>query len=238
MPSIAEVLAPVKALVERKRRGGPPPPPLTAAQRRYLEAFDAALARRSGDFAVWLDEFAGELFQREYLLRLGDERVADVDQINNQLYTGGALISEDDVVAIAALGITADVDCRLEFDDYSLIQGFGGLAPTPDSVKTHPAIAYLYAGVPDDGVPKPVSWFEGVWTFAKPILDGGGVVLTHCAAGVNRGPSMAHFLLRAYWKMSDADAFDLLKTHRPVVNVGYRADSNGAIVALGLGGAV
>ncbi len=92
---------------------------------------------------------------------------------------------------------------------------FNNLPPTPNSLKNHPQIAYCFAGVADDGLPKPVSWFQTGWDFAKPILDNGGVVLSHCAAGVNRGPSVAYFLLRAHWGMTGDNAFALLKAQRP-----------------------
>ncbi len=158
----------------------------------------------------------------------------DVSQINPQLWCGGAITTEEDVNAIAALGITADIDCREEFDDHSLIAEFDNFPPDSPALKNHPQIAYCYDGTPDDGFPKPVSWFQTAWTFAQPILTNGGVVLSHCASGRNRGPSMAYFLLRAQWKMTGNEAYDLLKQKRPQVGVAYRADADKAIEVLGL----
>lgn len=160
---------------------------------------------------------------------------ADVSKINDQLWCGGAITTDADVARIAADGITADIDCRKEFNDRSLIDDYNNLPPTPGLLKAHPRISYYFDGVADDGLPKPVSWFASAWDFAKPILDGGGVVLAHCAAGVNRGPSMAYFLLRAHWRMSPADALALVKQKRPVARVGYQADADKAITSLGLG---
>lgn len=158
----------------------------------------------------------------------------DVSKINDQLWCGGAITTEADVATIASYGITADIDCREEFNDHSLIEGYDNLPPTPGALKEQDQIAYYYAGVPDDGEPKPVSWFSGAWDFAKPLLEGGGVVLAHCAAGVNRGPSMAYFLLRAYWGTSAGDAYALIKEQRPVARIGYQGDADNAIQALGL----
>jgi protein-tyrosine phosphatase len=56
-------------------------------------------------------------------------------------------------------------------------------------------------------------------------------VLTHCAHGVNRGPSLAYAILRAQgWPRHDAYA--LLKERRPQVRVGYRDDADAALRAL------
>lgn len=159
----------------------------------------------------------------------------DVSQINEWLWCGGAITTDADVAQIAADGITLDIDCRKEFDDRSLIDAYDRLPPTPGALRQHPQIAYYYAGVDDDGQPKPVSWFQGAWEFAQPLLDQGAVVLAHCAGGVNRGPSMAYFLLRAHGKLSGDAAFAVLKAKRPVVGVLYRPDADRAITALGLG---
>jgi hypothetical protein len=159
----------------------------------------------------------------------------DVSEINRGLWCGAAITTDADVAQLAAHGITADIDCREEFDDRSLIRRYNHLPPTPGALRGHPQIAYCYDGVPDDGRPKPVSWFATAWTFAHPILAGNGVVLAHCAAGVNRGPSMAYFLLRAHWGMAGDDAFALIKARRPQAGVIYRADADRAISALGLG---
>ncbi len=165
----------------------------------------------------------------------------DANQINDQLWCGGAVTTDADVAQLDAWGITADIDCREEFDDHSLIDEYNGLPPTPNSLKLK--MRYCFDGVPDDGQPKPISWFQTAWVFAKPIFDAGplggdgsepGVLLCHCAAGVNRGPSMAYFLLSAHWKLSGDDAFALLKAKRPQVQVAYRISADSAITALGL----
>ena len=158
----------------------------------------------------------------------------DVSQINEQLWTGGAITTEADVQQLVDLGITADIDCRLEYDDQSLIEGYEQLPNAKSILQSHSSIAYLYNGVADDGNPRPTSWFQASWVFAETVLRTGGVVLAHCAAGINRGPSTAYFLLRAYWKMSGDDAFALLRAKRPVVEVAYRHDADEAIIALGL----
>lgn len=181
---------------------------------------------------------AGGWFQNLWynlLEALGVRKVPDISQINAQLWTGAAITSDADVEYLAHVGITADIDCRLEFDDQSLVSSYDDLPPTPPSLPLHPKIQYCYDGVADDGQPKPVSWFQTAWTFGEPVLQSGGVLLSHCAAGVNRGPSMAYFFLRAHWRMTGDDAMALLRAKRPVVNVAYRGDADEAIIALKLG---
>jgi hypothetical protein len=158
------------------------------------------------------------------------------DRLNSQLWTGGAITTDQDVEKLEAAGITADIDNRLAFDDSSLIDSYSDLPHTPVSMKTHPLLDYLWNGVLDDGEPKPISWFSAAWLFAKPIFDRGGVLLTHCAAGHNRGPSIAYFLLRAYWGMSPQAALDLIHTRRPETmgDVDYAPDADAAIQQLGL----
>jgi len=174
-------------------------------------------------------------FMARLATRVGVREVADATQITPQLWTGGAITSEDDVAYLAKVGITADVDCRLEYDDVSVIDAFNNLPNAAGAIKANPKIAYLYNGVADDGIPKPVSWFQRTWDFSEPILQSGGVVLCHCASGINRGPSSTYFLMRAYSKMSGDEAFALLQQKRPIVEVRYRKDADEAIIALGLG---
>jgi hypothetical protein len=158
------------------------------------------------------------------------------DRINSQLWTGGAITTDQDVHKLAAAGITADIDNRKTHDDSSLVDSYSDLPHTPASLKTHPLLDYFWNGTADDGEYKSVSWFSDAWTFAKPILQRGGVIYTHCAAGHNRGPSIAYFLLRAYWGMPGDAALKLIQTRRPEATVAYRYDADRAIAQLGLDG--
>jgi len=159
--------------------------------------------------------------------------LADITQLNSNLWTGGAIANDADVAQIVRLGITADIDCRLEFDDEPLLDG-REVANAAHLIEAHPQIAYLWNGVADDGQPKPVSWFRRSWEFAYPLLTDGAVLLIHCLAGKNRGPSVSYFMLRAYWDMSSADAYGLITTKRPVVTLAYREDADRAIEEMGL----
>jgi hypothetical protein len=159
--------------------------------------------------------------------------LASLTQLNKQLWTGGAILTVADVQQLVNLGITADIDCRLE-NDQPLLDKYADMPSTPAALILHPAIRYCYDGVPDDGHPKPVSWFQTAWDFGYPLLTQGGVLLAHCTDGVNRGPSMAYFFLRAYWGMPPTPAYDLIKELRPIVKAPYRDDADEALVALGI----
>jgi hypothetical protein len=181
---------------------------------------------------LWIEQ---QFFTGWYLIRdaLGKDKLS-ISQINEQLWCGGAITRDSDVRKVASDGITAIIDCREEFNDRALVRRFN-LPPTPPSLRQGDSpLRYCDDGVPDDGRPKPVCWFSTAWDFAQPILDVGGVVLSHCSAGVNRGPSMAYFLLRAHWHMSPTDAFALVKAQRSVALARYHRDADTAITALGL----
>lgn len=170
-------------------------------------------------------------------------RKADISQINAQLWTGGAITIEAQVRQLVKDGITADIDCRLEFNDQSLIKEYNNLPSTPASIKSDTdfigkKIEYCYDGVADDGKPKDTSWFEKAWTFAEPEFERGGVVLAHCAAGQNRGPSIAYFLLRAHFGMEGDEAFNVIKERRPVAQMIYRDDADRALNELRTSGVV
>ena len=186
---------------------------------------------------TWVERMGGSAqnFFARLAARMGVRKMADVSQITDRLWTGGAITSAADIEYLVHLGITADADMRLEFDDQSILDHYGNLPNAGHAVEASPKIAYLYNGVADDGQPKPASWFGKTWDWAKPILDADGVVLCHCAAGINRGPSMTYFLMRAYLGMSGDAAYELIVQQRPIAEVGYRKDADEAIVALGLG---
>jgi dual specificity phosphatase 3 len=144
--------------------------------------------------------------------------MADVSWINGRLATGAALSGPADVDEIAAAGVTHVIDCRIEFDDTALLAG---------------RCAVLWIGVPDDGQPKPVDWFAKGIAFALDALSHPHAkVYTHCAAGVNRGPSMTYAILRSLgWTAQFSEA--TIRAARPQVGLAYRADADRAIVALG-----
>ena len=144
--------------------------------------------------------------------------MADFSMITARLATGAAITSPDDVAALAAAGITDVIDCRGEFDDAPLLG---------------PAFTYLWDGTADDGQHKPPEWFGRGITFALAALSQPHrKVYAHCAAGVNRGPSMAYAIMRALgWPAADAES--TIRAARPQVGLAYKNDADAAVVALG-----
>ena len=147
--------------------------------------------------------------------------MADFSFITARLATGAGIGSADDVTALTAAGITAVIDCRAEFDDGQLLAAV-------------PGMHYLWAPQADDGQhPKPVSWFGAGISFALPLLaQPGQKVYAHCAAGVNRGPSMAAAVLMALG-FSEAAAGMMIRAARPQVQLAYIDDAAAAVRALG-----
>ena len=124
-----------------------------------------------------------------------------------------------DIDELYGAGVRWIVDCRAEFDDAPLLA-------------QHRDVAYLWNPTQDDGSPKPASWFEAGYQFAKPHLDAGEPGDPHCAAEINRGPSMTYFLLRRHWSLDPAAAEKAIRDVRPQVGIRYKLDADVAIAQL------
>jgi hypothetical protein len=133
--------------------------------------------------------------------------------VTPRLVTGGLLTSAD-AAGLVAGGVTHVLN----------------LAETEDMPW---GVAYLHNPTADDGTHKPPSWFEASLNFALPALaEPRHKVYCHCQAGYNRGPSTAYCILRALGL--DAQLTEaLIRSHRPVVGLRYKADADLAVVALG-----
>src|SRR5579872_1398096 len=119
----------------------------------------------------------------------------DCSQITERLYIGANISTPQDIVDIHALGITHVIDCNTD-DERQLFAGTAGSYVS--------GIALLSDPTEDDGAPKPASWFSPGIDFGVGALSHPGFkLLTHCAAGVNRGPSMGYAILRAlgWWSL-------------------------------------
>ena len=138
--------------------------------------------------------------------------------VTPRLATGAALTGPPDLDALSGTGITHVIDCRTEFDDGSLL-----------ARRFH----YLYDPTADDGQPKPPGWFQPGIVFALQALSQPATrVYAHCAAGVNRGPSMCYAIMRAFgW--SAADAAGTIRSARPVAQIRYSPDADAALASLG-----
>lgn len=127
-----------------------------------------------------------------------------------------AIVFSDD---LEKAGIFYIVDCQGEHDDSAFLvtrNMFTCWCPTED-----------------DGQPKPLEWWnKGIqWAlenYARPHDS----IYFHCAAGVNRGPSMCFGFMLALG-FSPTVAEELIRKARPQVGLAYKADAILKVSALG-----
>ncbi len=150
--------------------------------------------------------------------------MVDYSRITERVFTGAAISSAQDVDTLVAAGVTHIIDARDDVDDATLI------------MSNHPAIVYCWDPTADNGQhPKPVEWFENALSFAMPALaQPGNICHFHCAAGINRGPSLAYTIMRAQG-FSHLGALAIIRLKRPVTMVGiaYSDDADLALRQLG-----
>jgi protein-tyrosine phosphatase len=145
--------------------------------------------------------------------------VTDFNFATARVATGGLIATPADVVQLRLAGVTHIVNCQIETDDAPLLQGSG--------------LFYLWNGCEDDGQPKPIDWFAKTIAFALPALnEPRRKVYLHCAGGINRGPSAAYGLLRAFG-LGEAIAEGLIRRARPQVGLAYKHDADVAMTTLG-----
>lgn len=125
----------------------------------------------------------------------------DFNFVTERIAVGAAIGSIEDMKQLVASGITHVIDMRAEFDDTSL----------QDS-----ALTLMWLPQVDDGTMRPVGHYKHGVEFAYTALASHGKVFCHCAAGVNRGPTMCYALLRAFG-IKPAEAIKMIKTVRPQV---------------------
>ena len=107
-------------------------------------------------------------------------------------------------------GITHVLDVRLEAEE-QLWENF-------------PEVSYRWDGIDDAGQTVPASWFEEITAWASDAIDAGGVVLTHCHMGINRGPSAGFaVLLRRGW--DPVDALSAIRDARSIAVIAYADDA-------------
>lgn len=127
--------------------------------------------------------------------------------------------SQEFVDALKASGVTLIVDCQGEFDDspFCVPQG----------------LQVCWCPTSDDGQPKPLEWWSsGVSSAFHEYSNPHTKIFFHCAAGVNRGPSMCFgFLLALGFDAALAES--LIRAVRPQVGIAYKQDAINKIPLLG-----
>lgn len=114
---------------------------------------------------------------------------ANAHRVTDFLYVGGSLRSgsADPGTVLSELrghGLTHILDCRSETSDARLVANLA------------PEVGYHQAGTEDEAAGTAAGWFDSGVSFAREALKiPGSVLLTHCALGQARGPSMAYAVL-------------------------------------------
>jgi protein-tyrosine phosphatase len=122
--------------------------------------------------------------------------------VTERIAVGGGISSKADVDQIVVAGITHVIDMRAEFDDETL----------NDS-----RITILWLPQVDDGAMRPLGQYRKGIQFAFPALSLPNTkIFPHCAAGLNRGPTMCYALLRAFG-FPQSEAIDRIRAVRPDV---------------------
>jgi protein tyrosine phosphatase (PTP) superfamily phosphohydrolase (DUF442 family) len=122
-----------------------------------------------------------------------------VSQITPQLHVGGQYRRRG-WRRLAARGITAVVNLRVEFDD-----GEAGIAPD----------RYLHLPTTDNHAPTLEQLRQGAAFMGEEIARGGGVFV-HCGSGVGRAPAMAAAYLISTGKTAD-EAWQMIRKKRPFI---------------------
>jgi predicted protein tyrosine phosphatase len=122
-----------------------------------------------------------------------------VSQITPQLHVGGQY-RQRGRQRLAARGITAVVNLRIEFDDEA-----AGIAPQ----------RYLHLPTVDDAPPSLEHLRAGVAFITEEIERGGGVYI-HCGSGVGRAPTMAAAYLVSTGLRPD-EAWAKIRAVRPFI---------------------
>ena len=125
--------------------------------------------------------------------------IGRLSQITPELHVGGQYRRRG-WPRMAARGITAVVNLRIEFDDAS-----AGIAPAQ----------YLYLPTVDDGAPSLEHLNEGA-VFMVEEASKGGSVYVHCGSGIGRAPTMAAAYLIETGLTPD-EAWDRIRQVRPFI---------------------
>ncbi len=146
--------------------------------------------------------------------------MTDFDFVTNRIATGAALSVPMDADQIVAAGLNVVVDARDDFNDGPLFA-------------SRPGVHYLWNPTADDGLLKPVEYWQRTLNFVMPLLAQPGFkAYLHCMKGINRGPSNAFCVLVAQG-LDPVLADTLIRQARPQVGLRYESDALAACTTLG-----
>ena len=136
--------------------------------------------------------------------------------VTDFLVVGGDLAHDDRRAAAQAADLVEVgrvdhvLDCRAE--------------ALEDLWQAFPAVQYRWDGIDDADQRGPGEWFSRITDWSHRAIESGGVVLTHCHLGMNRGPSAGlAVLLREGW--DPIAALDAIRRARPIAVIAYAEDA-------------
>jgi protein-tyrosine phosphatase len=145
-------------------------------------------------------------------------RSANAHFVTANLLIGGDLdyrsreLAAEQVVELHRAGVTHIIDVRVEWTDEDWV------------AELLPGLEYFHHGIDDAGQDVPAAWFDAGVRYALDALERGGVVLTHCHMGINRGPSLGFAVLLALgWDA--VEALDAIRRARPIAFIAYAEDA-------------
>lgn len=148
-------------------------------------------------------------------------QLANAHFVTGQLAVGGDLAPRvlralKQLAELTGAGVTHIVDVRIEHSDEDLVVAY--------AAECGYEIGYLHHGVDDRGQRIPAEWFETGVHFALRAITAGGIVLTHCHMGINRGPSLGFAVLLAQgW--DPVDALSAIRGARSIAYIDYADDA-------------
>ncbi|HEY1016750.1 MAG TPA: dual specificity protein phosphatase [Herpetosiphonaceae bacterium] len=125
----------------------------------------------------------------------------NVDRITDQLFVGG-FIDQHDWAALAAMGVTVDINLQAERADR-----FGAVPPE----------AYLWLPTADHTAPDMRALHTGV-AFARAAITQNQKIFIHCHAGMGRSALLCAAILVSEGR-SAAEAWQIVKAGRKVANL-------------------
>jgi dual specificity phosphatase 3 len=144
---------------------------------------------------------------------------ANASMVTDQLWIGGDLSTYDEELSgfelreLVEHGLTHILDVREEWSDEEHV------------ARSQPQVTYFWQGIADLGQEVGTQWFDAGVEFAlEALADPDNVVLAHCHAGINRGPSIGFAILLALGH-DPVEALEMIRTARPIVMVAYAEDA-------------
>lgn len=148
----------------------------------------------------------------------------DFNFVTERLAVGGGIATAKDVECLKKAGITHVIDMRAEFNDADVLfpKVTSGVNPAATRYalgrESMNGMLYLWLPQVDNGQERdPHQYSNGIRFAMEAFEELPHKVYCHCADGVNRGPTMAYAILRAFG-MPQAKAISMIRIARPCVD--------------------